>query len=359
MNQEVKQNERIRVGISIGDVNGIGMEVIMKTLLEPKIYQDITVLVYGSGKIASFYKKVLNMNDFNFNVIQNAEEAQAKKPNLINCWNDDVVINMGQANETGGKYAFKSLEAAVKDLASGKIDVLVTAPINKQVMQSDNFKFPGHTEYLASLSNVDEALMMMVAGDLRVGVLTGHIPLNKVPSMITRDRIVNHIRKMNQSLIRDFGIRKPRIAVLGLNPHAGEQGLLGEEDKNIIEPAVLSMKSENIIAVGPYAADGFFGSGNFKNFDGILAMYHDQGLSPFKALAFDQGVNFTAGLPIVRTSPDHGTGYDITGKNIADESSFRNALYLACDVLNNRRLYKEINANPLQQQVKIERNERE
>lgn len=359
MSTQTKTNERIRVGISIGDVNGIGMEVIIKTLLEPKIYQDITVLVYGSAKIASFYKKVLNLNEFNFNIINQAEEANSKKPNLINCWNEEVQINMGQANETGGKYAFKSLEAAVKDLAAGKIDVLITAPINKQVMQSENFKFPGHTEYLASLSNVDEALMMMVAGDLRVGVLTGHIPLNQVSSMITRDRITNHIRKMNHSLIRDFGIRKPKIAVLGLNPHAGEQGLLGEEDKNIIEPAVSAMRNEGIVAMGPYAADGFFGSGNFKNFDGILAMYHDQGLSPFKALAFDQGVNYTAGLPIVRTSPDHGTGYDIAGKNVADESSFRNALFLACDVLNHRRLHKEINANPLQQQVKIERNERE
>lgn len=352
-------NKRIRVGISIGDLNGIGMEIIMKTLADPRVTQDITPIVYGSGKVASYYKKALGMHEFSFNLINQAEEANPKKPNLVNVWNEEVNIVPGQASETGGKYAFRSLEAAVKDMAAGKIDVLVTAPINKNVIQSENFKFPGHTEYLASLSNVDEALMMMVADDLRVGVVTGHIPLSDVPKALNRDKIAAHIRKMNQSLIRDFGIRKPRIAVLGLNPHAGEEGLLGEEDKNIILPAIQAVKNEGVMVFGPYPADGFFGSSNFKKFDGVLAMYHDQGLAPFKALSFDNGVNFTAGLPIVRTSPDHGTGYDIAGKNEASENSFRNALYLACDVLTNRRLYRDINANPLQQQVKVEKNDRE
>jgi 4-hydroxythreonine-4-phosphate dehydrogenase len=352
-------DDKIRVGISIGDINGIGMEIIIKTLADNRIVQDFTPIVYGSGKIASYYKKNLAFNEFNFFIVNHVEEAQPRKANLVNCWNEEVQVNMGQATESGGKYAFRSLEAAVKDLAAGKIDVLVTAPVNKQVMQSDQFRFPGHTEYLASIANVDEALMLMVSDTMRVGLVTGHIPVNQVPQNITRDKILRKLRTMNQSLIRDFGVRKPKIAVLGLNPHAGENGMLGDEEKNIIDPAIVQAKGENILAFGSFAADGFFGSGNFRNFDGILAMYHDQGLAPFKALTFDSGVNYTAGLPVVRTSPDHGTGYDICGQGIANESSFRNALYLAKDIYYQRKQYKEVNANPLQQQVRIDKNERE
>ncbi|MFZ5554523.1 MAG: 4-hydroxythreonine-4-phosphate dehydrogenase PdxA [Bacteroidota bacterium] len=347
----------IKVGVSIGDINGIGMEVIIKTFADNRVLQDVTPVVYGSSKIASYYKKNLNLNEFNFHLIRDSAEAQPKKANLVACWEEEVIVNMGQANETGGKYALRSLEAACKDLAAGKIDVLVTAPLNKNMMQSERFKFPGHTEYLANLSNVEEALMMMVGGNLRVGVVTGHIPLSAVSQKITKDRVLKYIRLMNQSLIRDFGVRKPKIAVLGVNPHAGENGLLGEEDRNHIEPAVKQAKQENIVAIGPYAADGLFGSGNFKNFDGILAMYHDQGLAPFKALSFDEGVNFTAGLPVVRTSPDHGTGYDLCGKNIASEASFRNAVYLAKEIFLARKFHKEINANPLQVQVVAEKGE--
>ncbi|HAA00764.1 MAG TPA: 4-hydroxythreonine-4-phosphate dehydrogenase PdxA [Flavobacteriales bacterium] len=352
-------DHKVRVGISVGDINGVGMEIIIRTLADNRILQDIVPVVYGNSKLASYYKKALNLPEFNFHSIQNASDAVRNKANLVNCWNDEVTFTPGEANSTGGKYAFISLEAAVKDLAGGKLDVLVTAPINKEVMQSDQFRFPGHTEYLASIAGVDEALMMMVAGDLRVGVLTGHIPLNQVSSQITKDRLQAVVKRMNQSLIRDFGIRRPRIAVLGLNPHAGENGLLGEEDKNIITPAIQSLRNEQLMVFGPYPADGFFGSGNFRNFDGVLAMYHDQGLAPFKSISFNEGVNFTAGLPVVRTSPDHGTAYDLAGKGTADETSFRNAIYLAKDVFLQRRFHKEITANPLQAQVRSERSERE
>lgn len=351
--------EKVKVGISIGDINGVGMELIIRILSDNRLLQDITPVVYGSSKIASFYRKALAIQEFNFHLINNASEAARNKANLVNLWQEEIPVTPGQSSDTGGKYAFLSLEAAVKDLASGKVDVLVTAPINKLNMQSEQFKFPGHTEYLASIAGVDEALMMMVAGDLRVGMVTAHVPLNKVSSLITKDRIMNYARKMNQSLIRDFGVRKPRIAVMGINPHAGENGLLGEEDKNVIEPAVNALRNEGILAFGPYAADGFFGSGNFRNFDGILAMYHDQGLAPFKALSFDEGVNYTAGLPVVRTSPDHGTAYDLAGKGTASESSFRNAIYLAKDIYLHRRFHRENTANPLQPQVKAERNERD
>ncbi len=350
---------KIKVGITCGDINGIGMEIILKTFSDNRMLQDITPVVYASSKIASYYRKALGANEFNFTQVQSASEAAPRKANLINCWNEEVTVTPGQANATGGTYALKSLEAAVKDLAAGQIDVLVTAPVNKQVMQSDKFRFPGHTEYLASLSNVEEALMLMVSGDLRVGVVTGHVPLSSVPGLITRDQLIRHIRLMNQSLIRDFVVRKPRIAVLGLNPHAGENGLLGDEDKNEIIPALEQARKENIVAMGPYPADGFFGSGAFKKFDGVLAMYHDQGLVPFKALSFGEGVNYTAGLPIVRTSPDHGTAYDIAGTGTASEASFRNAIYLAKDIWQNRRFHREINANPLQAQVKNERGDRE
>ena len=345
------EREHIRVGISCGDINGIGMEIILKTLSEPLFQQTFTTVVYSSGKIAGYYRKNMGLNDFSFNIVNSAEEIKIKKPNLINLWNEEVIVNMGQSTENGGKYALRSLEAATKDLAAGKIDVLVTAPINKQNIQTDRFRFPGHTEYLANLSNVNDAVMMMVNEDLRIGVVTGHIPVNQIAQNISKDKIIRVARIMNQSLVRDFGIRKPKIAVLGLNPHAGDNGLIGDEDKTIIEPAVSSLKNEGILALGPYSADGFFGSGNYLQFDAVLAMYHDQGLIPFKTLSFGKGVNYTAGLPIVRTSPDHGTAYDLVGKNTADESSFRNAIYLATDIYLNRKFQKEITANPLKQQI--------
>ncbi len=336
-----------RVGITTGDLNGIGMEVIIKTLLDNRILSTCTPIVYGSVKTASYHRRALKINDFSFNIINNADEANVKKANLINCWNEEVDIELGKPSTKTGLFAFKSIEAAAKDLASGKIDVIVTAPIDKKTIQGEDFQFVGHTEYFTQMSNEKESLMLLVADGLRVGVATGHVPLKEVSSKLTKALIVDKLAILNQSLIRDFNIGRPRIAVLGLNPHAGDNGLLGEEEKNIIEPAIQEANRSGIMAFGPYPADGFFGSSALAQFDAILAMYHDQGLTPFKAMAFDSGVNFTAGLPIVRTSPDHGTAYDIAGQGIANENSFRQAVYLACDIFSNRKMYKEVNANKL------------
>ena len=342
--------ENIKVGITIGDFNGIGMEVIIKTFLDRRILENITPIVYGSDQIASFYRKELEINDFSFNIISKAADAQDNKANLIHLWEEEITVEMGKSTETAGMYAFKSLEAATEDLAAGKIDVLVTAPINKKNIQSDKFNFPGHTEYLTKYSNADDSLMLMVLNDLRVGTITNHIPLKDVSGMLTQDLICSKISILQSSLQKDFGIKKPKIAVLGLNPHAGEEGLLGTEEKEVIFPAIEAMQESGVVVYGPYPSDGFFGSSNFKNFDGILAIYHDQGLTPFKTLVAGAGVNFTAGLPIVRTSPDHGTAYDIAGKGIASEESFRNAVFAAVDIYTNRKNYQEINANPLMAQ---------
>lgn len=339
-------SKNVKVGISIGDLNGIGFEVIIKTLEDNRVLSNATAIIYGSARIASYYRKALDL-PFNYKKINDADEAQEGKVNVVNLWEDEFKIEPGNSTAEGGKVAFKSLEAATKDLAAGKIDVLVTAPINKKNIQSKDFNFPGHTEYLTKYSNADESLMFMVNNTLRVGVATNHIPLSEISKALTKDIILSKLKLMNQSLIKDFGIIKPRIAVLGLNPHAGENGMLGEEESTIIIPAIDAAKKEGVVAFGPYASDGIFGSKNYATFDAILAMYHDQGLTPFKALAGGTGVNFTAGLPIVRTSPDHGTAYEIAGRNEADESSFRNAFFLAIDIFNNRNFNKEVNKNPL------------
>lgn len=339
--------ENIKVGITIGDFNGIGMEVIIKTFLDARMLENVTPIVYGSDQIASFYRKELGIDDFSFNKISNATEAKENKANVIHLWEEEITVEMGKSTETAGEYAFKSLEAATEDLAGGKIDVLITAPINKKNIQSDKFNFPGHTEYLTKYSNADDSLMLMVLNDLRVGTITNHIPLKDVSEMLTKDLICRKVEILQSSLQKDFGIKKPKIAILGLNPHAGEEGMLGTEEKEVIFPAIEAMQEKGVIVYGPYPSDGFFGSSNFKNFDGILAIYHDQGLTPFKALVAGAGVNFTAGLPIVRTSPDHGTAYDIVGKGIASEESFRNAVFIAVDIYNNRKAYQENNANPL------------
>lgn len=337
----------IRVGISLGDVNGIGPEIIIKTFADPQILVECTPVIYGSTKTISYHKKAIDDTAFNYHRIEDASNAQARKVNIVACWKEIVNINLGEANETGGKYAFQSLEAATKDLASGKIDVLVTAPISKETIQKAGFSFPGHTEYLADLSGVDDALMMMVAGSLRVALVTSHIPLMEVGKSITKEKILSKIAALESSLIKDFGIIKPRIALLGLNPHAGEKGKMGDEESEIISPAIHQAQSDGKLIFGPYPADGFFGARQYAQFDGVLAMYHDQGLTGFKSIAFNDGVNFTAGLPIVRTSPDHGTAFDIAGKGVADEQSFRSAVYLAMDVYRTRSFIKEINANPL------------
>jgi 4-hydroxythreonine-4-phosphate dehydrogenase len=277
-----------------------------------------------------------------------------RKVNVVNAWQEKTEVKFGSPTKDSANAALKSIETAVADMASNKIDVLVTAPIDKDNISRAGFKFPGHTEYLASMSRVDDYLMLLVNGGIRVGIVTGHIPLKDVSQSLSKQLIVKKVKKMAESLERDFGIRKPKIAVLGLNPHAGDNGLLGAEEKEMINPAVRELQEEGLMVYGSYAADGLFGSNNFKNFDGVMAMYHDQGLAPFKAIAFEYGVNFTAGLPIVRTSPDHGTAFSIAGKNEASESSFREAIYVACDVYRKRREYKEITANPLQPR-KLER----
>ncbi len=343
----MENKQAIRVGISIGDINGIGPEVVLKALSDNRILQDCAVIVYASARTLSFHKKTIEEVEIQYQSIKDASQFDPKKINVINCWEEDVNIELGQKTETGGKYAFLSLEAATADLAANKIDVLVTAPISKETIQKAGFKFPGHTEYLADMSGVDEALMMMVSDNLRVALVTTHISLKEVPSVITKEKIVSKINALNASLKKDFKIVAPRIAVLGLNPHAGEKGSLGSEESEIINPAIQQAKADGLIVNGPFPADGFFGSSAIGQYDAILAMYHDQGLTPFKALAFESGVNFTAGLPIVRTSPDHGTAFDIAGTNKASEQSMRNAIYLALDVYRNREFIKEIEANPL------------
>lgn len=342
--------KKIVAGISQGDINGIGYEVIMKTLMDAEINDSCIPVIYGSPKVAAYHRKTLNINNFSFNNIRSTEEANSQKANLINCLDDNVRVELGKSTPQGGEAAFASLERAVTDLRSGKLDVLVTAPIDKNNIQSDNFRFCGHTEYLMEKAGVKDVLMFMISESLKIGVATGHVPLREVPDMITVDLLLRKIRLMNQSLILDFGISKPSIAVLGLNPHAGENSLLGKEEAEIITPAIQQAAKENILVFGPFPADGFFGAGSFNKFDGILAMYHDQGLAPFKALSFDTGVNFTAGLPFVRTSPGHGTAFQIAGKGEASESSFRHALFLACDIFRNRQLYAEISRNPLKHQ---------
>lgn len=343
----MKERHNIKAGITIGDPNGVGIETILKVFADARMNEIVTPIIYGNTDLLRFHRKVLDMPDVRLNTAKNADDANPKTINVINVWDDKWEPNLGVAAKDAGSYAFKSLEAATSDLASNKVDILITSPINKDTIQSDNFNFPGHTEYLAKMSNVDDSLMFLISDGMRIGVATGHVPIKEVSGLLTKELIVKKLRIMNESLMRDFGIVRPRIAVLGLNPHAGDNGLLGTEEQDIILPAIRSVEG-SIMAVGPYGADGFFGTAQYKHFDAVLAMYHDQGLAPFKALAFDSGVNFTAGLPIVRTSPDHGTAYDIAGKGIAKEDSLRAAIFLACDVYKQRKEFREMTANPLQ-----------
>ena len=348
--------EKIIVGISQGDINGIGLEVIIKTFLDPQLFELCTPVVFGSQKTASIHRKILNIEDFSFNQIKDVSEINHKRANIINVYDEDVAIELGKQTADGGTYAFKSLEAAAYALAQGKIDVLVTAPINKENIQSEAFKFPGHTEYLEEKFGDGNSLMFLVSDDLKVAVVTGHIPVTQVASEISTEKIVKKIKALNKSLTQDFSIRKPKIAVLGLNPHAGDNGVIGNEELTIIIPAIKQANQENILAFGPYPADGFFGNKTYKQFDAVLAMYHDQGLVPFKTIAFNNGVNFTAGLPVVRTSPDHGTAYDIAGKNVASEESFRKAIYTAIDIFKTRQNYLSSTENPLK--IRLQKRER-
>lgn len=341
----------IKVGITHGDINGIGYEVILKALSDARILEICTPVIYGSAKVAAYYRKALDIQNINLSIINNAQQIAQNRISIINCVDEEIKVEISKSTQSAGESAYAALEKATKDLKDNLIDVLITAPINKNNIQNDNFKFPGHTEYLQeTLGNGEKALMILASENLRVALVTGHIPLAEVPQKLTIEEIVSKLKDFNKSLIVDFGIPSPRIAVLSLNPHAGEEGLLGKEEKEIIIPAMQEAEKQKIMCFGPYPSDGFFGSGAFDKFDGILAMYHDQGLTPFKTLAMEAGVNFTAGLPFVRTSPDHGTAYDIAGKNLASEDSFRNALYMALDIFNNRNTYKEITVNPLKKQ---------
>ena len=331
-----RQKKKNVIGITLGDINGIGPEVIIKSLEDPRIIKQFTPVVYGSSKVISFYRRALNKEDFNYNQIPSLDKIQHKKVNILNVWNDEVEIKPGQANEKGGKYARLALQKATEDLKEGRIQAIATAPLSKELVQDENFKFPGHTEYLTQQAEAKDSLMFLVHEGLRVGVVTGHVPLKEVSGKISQEKITSKLKIMIKSLQKDFGIKKPRVAVLGLNPHAGENGLLGDEEEKIISPVIKQFKNEHHMVFGPFPADGFFGMASYKNFDGILAMYHDQGLVPFKTLAFESGVNYTAGLSFVRTSPDHGTAFAIAGKNEADPTSFRNALYLANDIVRQR-----------------------
>ena len=337
----------IRVGISHGDINGIGYEVIMKTLLDPRILEMCTPIIYGSPKVAAYHRKALNINNLSFNHIRSTKEAHSRKAHIINCIDDNVRVELGKSTREAGESSFMALDRACSDLQNGFIDVLITAPINKDNIQSENFDFPGHTEYLAELFNAEDYAMLMVSEIMKMGVVTTHMPIAKVAGSLSKELILAKIRIIAKSLQQDFSITKPKIAVFGLNPHAGDNGLLGTEEKEIIIPAIEQAKKEGIIALGPFPADGFFGSDDYRKFDAILAMYHDQGLIPFKLASFERGVNYTAGLPIVRTSPSHGTAYSLAGENVASPESFRQALYLAIDIYKNRKIYKEISKNPL------------
>lgn len=340
-------SEKLKIGISVGDINGIGLEVIIKSLMDARVLDFFTPIVYGNTKVASFHRKAAGVTDFSFQVIQSPEHANAKRPNMISCWQEDVKVTLGEQNEIGGKYAFISLQRATEDLKAGLLDALVTAPINKHNIQQEGFHFPGHTEFLQDAFESPDVLMFMISESLRVGVVTGHIPVKDVATAITQESILKKLRIMNTSLKKDFWIKKPKIAVLGLNPHAGDDGLIGDEDDQIIRPAIEQASKEDIFCFGPYAADGFFAADAYTKFDAVLAMYHDQGLIPFKHIASRNGINYTAGLPVVRTSPDHGTGYDIAGKNLASHSSFVEAIFEAVHIVQRRREHAVLSENPL------------
>lgn len=344
------ENRKIRVGITHGDINGVGYEVILKTFSDPTMLELCTPVIYGSPKVAAYHRKAMEIPT-NFSIVNTAEDAQDGRVNVVNCIEEELKVELSKPTPEAGKAALTALEKALADYKAGLFDVLVTAPINKHTIQSDTFHFPGHTEYIEErVGDGQKALMILLKGDFRVALVTGHVPVRDIAGMLTKELIMEKMEIFHQSLKKDFGIDNPRIAVFSLNPHAGDHGLLGTEEEEIIIPAMKEMIAKGVQCFGPYPADGFMGSGNYTHFDGILAMYHDQGLAPFKALAMDEGVNFTAGLPIVRTSPAHGTAYDIAGKGIASEDSFRQAVYVAMDVFRNRVWEKEISARPLRKQ---------
>lgn len=348
----MRNNKKPIVGITQGDGNGIGYEVIIKALADARILDSFTPVIYGSSKIFGFYKKLVHdIEQMDTNVISSAKDAREKRINIVNCLPDNFFVEPGQATAESAKAAIMSLESAVKDIKNGDIDVLVTAPINKKAMVNEGFGYTGHTEYLQNAFGVKDITMFMISDRIKIGVVTGHIPLREVPDSISVDKIISKLRLMQASLRRDFCVDNPRIAVLSLNPHSGDGGLLGNEEQNVIIPAIKAAQDEGIMAFGPYSPDGFFGLGQYSRFDATLAMYHDQGLEPFKALAFTDGVNYTAGLPIIRTSPDHGTAYDMAGRDEADPRSMISSIYTAIDILHNREAYDELQKGKMVERV--------
>lgn len=341
----MKKAELIKVGISVGDLNGIGPEIILKTFDDPRMLEFCTPIIFASIKTMSFFKKHFD-SPINFHGINALDQVIEGKVNVLNVWKESPTIEFGKEDQEIGQFAVKSLESATHALKSDDIDVLVTAPINKMTIQSDNFKFPGHTNYLAKELG-GNSLMFMVSEELKVGLLTDHVPVKDISKHITPNLIAEKIGFIYESLVMDFKINKPKIALLGINPHAGDNGVIGEEDDKIVRPTLEKIREKGKLVYGPYSADSFFGSKNHKNFDAIIASYHDQGLIPFKTIAFGQGVNYTAGLSRIRTSPDHGTAFEIAGKGIADESSFKEAVFMAIKIFNNRKEYKKLSKNPL------------
>jgi 4-hydroxythreonine-4-phosphate dehydrogenase len=341
MTQPYKALDKPRIGITIGDVNGIGPEVVIKALADTRLFNLITPVIYGSTRALSFYRKHFNLEEFNYNQVRTKGQFLPKAINVVNCWEEAIEITPGQASKETGRAAWLSLKKCVEELKEGLLDAIVTAPIDKNTIYSSDFPFKGHTEYFTKEFAATESLMLLVGETLKVGLVTDHIALREVAAHLTKDRLELKIRLLEMSLKKDFGILKPKIAILGLNPHAGDDGLIGSEEMQVMKPVIEELKVKGKLIFGPYPADGFFGSGEHTKFDGVLAMYHDQGLVPFKYIAFSTGVNYTAGLPIVRTSPDHGTAYTIAGKNVADENSMRQAIYLAAEIVKSR--HNEIN----------------
>lgn len=340
-------NNKPIIGISIGDINGIGPELAIKALSDNRILEFCTPVIFGSAKVINFYRKSITDNNFNFTQLKDLQRPNPRQANVLNCWEEEIQVTPGQMNEEGGKYAAISLHKAVEALKKNEIDGLVTAPIHKKNIQSNTFNFTGHTPFLQHAFGAKNVLMFMCADNMRVGLVTEHVAVKEVAQHISKQIILDKIKLMNDSLKKDFGIDKPKIAVLGLNPHAGDEGLIGKEENDIIKPAIQEAKNQNILAIGTYSADAFFARGMYNQFDGVLAMYHDQGLIPFKALAIGEAINFSAGLPIVRTSPDHGTAFDIAGKNKADATSFIAAIFQCIDIINARITYAALRQNPL------------
>ena len=336
------------IGFSCGDINGIGIELILKTLSDSRILDFCTPVIFANNKVLNFYRKSIPDSNINFFMVKDTSRLNPKQVNVVNCWEEEVAVTPGVMNETGGKYAVISLMQASEALKTGKIHGLVTAPIHKKNIQSANFKYTGHTPYLKQVFNSQQVLMFMVASNMRVGLLTEHVPVKEISQHINKESVMNKLVVMNNSLKKDFGISKPRIAVLGLNPHAGDEGLIGKEETDFIKPAIVDAKKQkDVFCFGPYSADSFFARGQHEKFDGVLALYHDQGLIPFKSLSHGEGVNFTAGLEGIRTSPDHGTAFDIAGKGIADETSFREAVFTCLDIISQRFEFKNQHRNPM------------